>query len=326
MTAGAAEPVVAAPACSGRDSTPDSDITRGSSESSIGEAPRFAPPGEGEGADALLGASLAGVTEVLDRRWTEGIRPAWEQRHREVREARTRLKELDAKHARGDELSLQEAYDRAMLTESVGGDADGALDQFRALHERAPDDVVVSFNFGTRLLARNDDAGRKLVERVIELDENAMVRACEVLRDYHWRNGRKDEADAWHRRFFERAELELAAQEERSKIRLTDRYEPHGLPNDVLENLVGQLRAVEGLRKAYLVKKHVQHLAHRPCFVLGFTASGPLRWHSAKRAAEMVAAIQQTVVFPAETFILNVEGDNNRFAPKFRRIRGARIL
>lgn len=59
----------------------------------IGEAPRFVPPAGGEAADRLLGEKLAVLTEELDTNWREQILPSWEDRHRDVQQARSRLAE-----------------------------------------------------------------------------------------------------------------------------------------------------------------------------------------------------------------------------------------
>src|SRR5262249_16628010 len=151
----------------------------------------------------------------------DGILPSWQERHREVQQARQNLAELEAKHAAGAELSLQEAYDRALLTESPGGDAEGCVAQLRALHDRAADDPVVHHTLGVRLLARDDESGMTLLKRAMELDPWKTARCCESLRDHCWRKGRKDEAHDWHRRMTQRVELEQAAKKERAEVRTT---------------------------------------------------------------------------------------------------------
>jgi len=283
-------------------------------------------PAPGEAADRLLGQALDAISGDFDRRWKDNILAAWQQRHRQVQEARRSLAELNTRFASGAELTLNDAYERARLTGSVGDNADAALEQFRTLHLRAPEDAVICLSLGARLLARDDDTGRAMVERATQLDENAILQGCEALRDYHWRNGRQDEARAWHQRLVERAQLQQAAGKERNQVLLRDKFEPHDLPEGAVAELRAQLRAIQGLRKAYFVKKHVKHLAHRPCYVLGFSVTGPFRFHSKKRAGEVLARIQKAVQFPGETMILNVEGDNYRFGRKFKWMRGARIL
>jgi hypothetical protein len=86
------------------------------------------------------------------------------------------------------------------------------------------------------------------------------------------------------------------------------------------------LRAIARLRKAYLVRKRVTHLAHRPYYILGFTATAPFWFYRIKRATEVLQAIQQSVQFPGEALIVNVESANSRFRRKFKKIQGARIV
>jgi hypothetical protein len=74
------------------------------------------------------------------------------------------------------------------------------------------------------------------------------------------------------------------------------------------------------------VKKRVRNFPDRPCYVLGFRSGGLLQRHAKRRAAEVLARIQETVSFPGETLIINVEGENYRFGRKFRWMRGSRIL
>jgi Zn-dependent protease with chaperone function len=286
----------------------------------LSEKPKLLLPAPGEAADRLLGGALERITRAFDERWRDRILPSWQERHQEMQEGRKRLAELEAM----TELSLQEEFDRASLTESCGGDADKALERFRALHARAPEDPVVLFNLGWRLLQRDDDAGMRLLEEAMQRDEREIVRCSEALRDYCWRTGRKEQAHEWHRRHVERAKLERAAMKERDEVRLGDKFERHGLDAAALARLQAELGAVAGLRKAYFVRKRVQHMPEKPCYVLGFTVAG---WLGRKRrAAEVQERLGQAVTWPGETLILNVEGENYRFGRKLRWMRGSRIV
>lgn len=294
----------------------------------LGEKPSLALPAAGAAADRLLGRALERITREFDQRWHDGILPSWRERHREVQQARQRLAELDAKHSSGAELSLQEAYDRALLTESAGGNVDGCIAQLRALHDRASDDPVLHYTLGMRLLARDDETGMALLRRAMERDPWEIVRCSESLRDYCWRKGRKDEAHEWHRCMAERLELENAAKKERDQVRTSDKFERHGMEAAALAQMQAQLKAIPGLRKAYFVKKRVKHMPERACHVLGYTVrSGWLPGQKKKGSAQAVLArIQESVSFPGETLILSVEGGNAAFGSKFRWMRGSRIV
>jgi Zn-dependent protease with chaperone function len=304
----------------------DTHPSLGDRLSAIGESVRLAPPARGEAADRLLGGARDRVTEDFDRRWHENILPAWEARHREVQEGRTRLAALDEQAAAGD-LSLTDAYDRARLTESLGAGTDAALEQFRALHARAAEDPIACYALGARLLARDDEAGAPLVDHAMLLDERLIVPGCEALRDYCWRAGREQEAHDWHARMTERAALASAAEEERAAVHVSDKLEPHGLPAETIADLCVQLRTTPGVRKAYFVRKRVKHFPDRPCYVLGFTVESAWRPSTKRRrAAEVQQQLTQGVNYPGETLILNVEGENYRFGRKLRWMRGSRIL
>lgn len=292
----------------------------------IGETPRLSPPVSGWAADRLLGSALASVNETFDRRWQNSVLPVWEERHRTVQEDRRRLAELDARHDCGSEMSPEEAYDRAMLTESIGNNADAALEQFRLLHVRDPADPAICFGFGVRLLARDDDAGRALIEHGMALDEDLTCRGCEALRDHCWRRGQAEQAHVWHRRLVERTQLQDAAAEERNRVSIKDKLERHGLSEHIIAELRAQLQTIPGLRKAYFARKNVKHLKHHPCFVLGFTVADLFQPHNKQHVAGILDEIQKKVQFPGKTLIINVEGENFRFCRKFCWMRDARIL
>ena len=291
----------------------------------LGEEPALALPAPGAAADRLLGAALERITSEFDQRWHNGILPSWQERHREVQEARGRLAELDAKHASGAELSLQEAYDRAILTGSADN-PDGCIEQLRALQARAPDDPVLHYTLGVRLLWRDDDSGMALLKRAMERNPWEIVRCCEALRDYCWRKGREEEAREWHRRMSERMAIEHAAKKERDEVRTSDKFEHHGVDPAALAQMQAQLKAIPGLRKAYFVMKRVKHMPERACYVLGFTLGGWLPWGKKDSSQVVLRRIQESVQFPGETMILRVEGKNSAFGRKFRWMRRSRIV
>jgi hypothetical protein len=256
----------------------------------------------------LLGGALQRIIDDFDAHWHSGVLPAWEARHREVLEGRRRLKDLDARAGAGD-LPFEEAIERARLTESFGAGPYAALDQYRALHARAPDDAL---------------AGFALVERAIEREARLILAGCECLRDYCWRKGRKQEAHDWRARVAERARLLHAADRERSVVSTSDKLDKHGGSDEVIAGLCAQLQAVPDIRKAYFVRKRVKHFPERPCYVLGFIVQrGRQR---KRRIAEAQKRIVESVQFPGETLILSAVGANFQIGRRLGWMRGSRIL
>ena len=292
----------------------------------IGETPRLNPPKPGGAADQLLGDALVPLTDGFDRRWQEYILPAWQERHEQVRLERHRLVELIEKYHECGELSPQDAYERARLTESVGQDADAALGQFRALLDREPDNALFSYAVGVRLLALGDEEACELIERAMLLDEEAAASGCEALRDYCLRVGRVDEAKAWHQRMTDSAQLQQLANRERSQLLAKDQFAPHGLAGETLAPLRAELASVRGLRKAYFVQKCLKHQPHRALYVLGYTVTGRFRLANRRRAAEVLEQIKACTGFPGQTLIINLERGNARFERKFSKLDGARIV
>lgn len=107
---------------------------------------------------------------------------------------------------------------------------------------------------------------------------------------------------------------------------LRDKFEPHGLSDQALADLRDLLKTIPSLRKVYFVKKRVKHSAQLPCYVFGYRVTAFCRLHSKRRAQEVLRQIQESVRFPGETMIINVDGANYRFDRKFRWMRGARLL
>jgi Zn-dependent protease with chaperone function len=286
------------------------------------EQPRYAPPQAGHSAEKLLGAALAPVTAQFDREWLASIEEGWKKRFEEVRDGREALAQLEQKST-SEELSLQDAYDRALLTERFGAGADAALAQFETLQQRAPDDTVIGYALGVRWLGRNDERGVVLVQSAMERDADAYVPGAEVLRDYYWSNGQEEEARRWHNLMIDRAETDRLAATERDQILTTDKYDRHGLNEEAVAALREQLKAIPGLRKVYLVRKRMKYYPERPLYVLGFTVGFALQ--AKKLRKEVQQRIVDDVEFPGQALIISVEVDNYKFGRKFRWMRGTRI-
>jgi hypothetical protein len=292
----------------------------------LGQPPLLALPSAGEAADTLLGRALEPITAEFDRGWREAIQPSWERRHREVQEARAQLATLEARAVQGGALTLVERLQRARLTGQVGAGNEAALTQFRALHSEAPDSAVICYELGLRLLRSGDDAGVALIKGAIERDEDALLPGAELLCDYYAGCGRADEARHWHERWLHRAEILRAAEAERGSIRVDDKFEPHGLDDAQIAALRAKLRAIPGIYRAYLVRKHVEQFADRPLLVLGFTTKPWWQQHNAQRAQRIEDEIAKSVPLPHEGRIVCVEASNRRFGRKWRVVQNARVL
>lgn len=292
----------------------------------IGEKARIALPPPNTSADRLLGDALPRLAEAFDQSWQSNVKSVWEDRHREVQENRFRLQELDDQVAAGVELHLNDAYDRARLTSVIKEDQTAAIEQLRSLLQSHPDNSVLLYHLGTCLLSTEDETGVACLNRAMELDELCTPSACEALRDYAWRQGREEEAKAWHERSSSSAQIKQEAEAERNQITPKDQFIEHELAPEQMEHLLGYMREIGGLRQAYLVKKTVKQLPHRPCYVFGFTLFSWFQFYNRGKVLEAIRRIQQMPGFPGETLIICLESDNAQFLRKFRRVKNSRIL
>jgi len=97
----------------------------------LGASARLPEPFERSAADELLGTLAEALAVEFDQHWRENVTQWWQGRHQYATESRTQLAELDAAASEG-ELSVEDAFKRAMLTEELR-DEDSALAQLDAL-------------------------------------------------------------------------------------------------------------------------------------------------------------------------------------------------
>ena len=292
----------------------------------LNQAPLLKLPACNERADLLLRPSLESITAEFDSHWEESILPAWRERYQTAEQGRVRLQELDALAASGAYLGTEDGYERARLTEEFGAGADAALELFRELQKQDPDDPLVSFGLGSRLLRNDDERGLPLVQRAIELDDDAMLPGYELMRDYCWRQGQEAAAHCWHEKLLARSDLLERARAEREFIQLKDKFDAHGLDTEQLQQLKAQLRAIRGVHKVYLLRKRVTYFPEHTLFVLGFSCTPWWSVFRRQRVEKTGQLIADQVTLPGEIFFLSVEGDQYKFGRKFRWRRGARVL
>lgn len=290
------------------------------------QPPLLVLPAREERADLLLGPALQSITQELDCQWEEAILPAWQQRYETATQGRARLQELEACMTEGAALSAPEAYERACLTEEFGSGAEAALEQFRELQQQEPNSPMACFALGSRLLGRDDEAGLDLVQHAIELDDDAMLPGYELLRDFCWRHGQEAAAHAWHDKLMQRSELLQRARAEREQLTVKDKFDHHGLPEELVAEVRACLKSIRGVRKVYLLRKRLKLFPEQPLYVVGFSCTPLWGFYRRKREAGIGQRIVDELKLPGEIFCLSIDGDNYRFGRKFRWRRGARVV
>ncbi len=270
----------------------------------LGEPARLLFPGEGEAADRLLGASLDAVTDELDRQWLAAVEPEWAKRFATGQECRERLVVFNAKLAAGEELPIRDALEQIGLEEEFGTGAELSLERLGALHARAPDHGLVCLLLGGRLLNSDSSVAIGLIERAMELDEEAIEPGSQCLRDFYASQGNREQSDRWQVRLDQHTREAQAAGEERDRVSPRDVLEPHGLDEVSVAALRESLSSIEGVRKAWLTRRRCRHLPKRPSFVLGFSCYARFTLVRIPRVLRLHGRIIEEVKLPDPTLVV----------------------
>ncbi len=282
------------------------------------------PSAETSAGESLLGQALPGLSARIGEQWCFDAALWWNERYEHTRSARKQQGELRSRGRAGG-LSPDEAWECAQLTEELDG-AEAALPLYRDLVEEDLEDPRPRFALGRLLLARDDDAGLVHLDGAMELDDDAVLPACELAADFLARRGRDVEAKPYAELAARRRDRLERDREERSSIPFDARYLAHELEPRALQELRQQL-ARWPLQRAWLVRKELEVRPEDPLFVLGVQWSLPW-WGRSDDAVRdpLQAELASELELPGEGFILVLNGRNRRFWKMFRGVEGARIL
>ena len=283
------------------------------------------PTAEETAAEYFLGGALAGLTEQLSSSWQEATAASWHERYSYVQNAHHQLAELEkrAKHA---PLSLDDEWKRAALVDELIGDQ-MALPLYQTVLELKPDHAGAQYAVGRIELSQGQETGIAAIEKAMGLDADAILPGTREIYRFLSERGRHEEAEQYYRRAAQHAEVLDAAGDERSGLRFSDTYLPHGLSYVEVARLQEQLRRHHQIARAYLVRKEVHHFAERPLYALGLEARR--RWwqsQSREKDRQLVAEVVQELDFPGEFIAVVVNNDRNgRLKKIMRKIPGSEV-
>jgi Zn-dependent protease with chaperone function len=291
----------------------------------IGAPAEFAPPLKGHGADELLGSALGRLEKTFDSRWRERILGSWQKQYEATQVKRTRLAALRAENAQRP-LDEPGSLEFATLVEEVGAGGKEALPLLRAVAARFPDSKAAQFALARSLLSGGEEEGVSLMDGVITADPTALLAGSALLRHYFGQRGDHANGKIWHDRYVDEAIRLQNGQKIRRTLLLSDRYEPHGLDAEAVAKLTLQLKAIKGVKRAYLVRKIDSRFPNPPLYVLGVRCTGFFQLHRQSGAARILKEITEKVAFPGETNILSVDANLYKFARKMRRVKRSKLV
>lgn len=274
-------------------------------------------------AEALLGPLAEQLASEFDAQWRQRVTAWWQGRHQYAIASRTRLAALSSST---EELSVDDAFSRAELTEELGDEA-SAREQLDALVARAPEHAPAQFALGRLRLASEDESGIELLKNAMRLDPGAEQPACMLIVEYLQRHGRNEEARAHIDHLHGAGLRDHEARKERSELCVTDDLLPHALTQQQLADLTRQLHAfTSDIRRIYFARKQTLHYQDHPLYVLAFERRTPFWKLESSGAAEVISQrLGGGVTYPGETIIICIDGNNKAFRKKFRDVAGAEI-
>jgi hypothetical protein len=290
----------------------------------IGEAPRLPAIPQTTAAEAYLDAALGELTNTMNTLWSQSVGPVWQQRHQEQQEAQKQLRELDEKAERGEELSEDEALQRAAWHEEFGESDDEALREIQTFVGRYPQNAAGHFLLGRLLLKRDDEHGIEQLNQAMTLDADATLPSCELIYNYLCERDRRDEAQAYLKKAMARGEWEYEAALERQGIGPGDKFLPHELSGEALGALQAALATQERIKTVYLARKALTHNGP-PLYVLAVRFKGQLRLVAEDEYHKMAQELVEQLPLPGECFLFALHSGNESFETPLKRVAGAKI-
>jgi tetratricopeptide (TPR) repeat protein len=284
-------------------------------------APALPDPFAHSAATVLLGPECDVLATELDTRWRTAVEPQLTQARTELEAARRRLEELDAM----EELDRDASWERALLLDRLGQRAE-AKAAAESVVARQSDHLAALFFLGRLRLEDDQHDGIPLLERAAALHPPAAPAVQSLLFDYHWRHGRREEAEQARASLDQAGHRLETARRERASLAEDPVFVPHGLSPEVLDPLRLALANVPGLRAAYLVRRVVVEMPEVPCYFVGLTPDQ--RWWKLRREADnerLRAMVGGAVAWPESTFIVVGQGSNTRLVKRMQQVPGAEL-
>ncbi|WP_028578908.1 M48 family metallopeptidase [Desulfogranum japonicum] len=282
----------------------------------LGASPQLPVPSETSAAEAWLGEGNKKIREDFDQEWIRNNLDSWKERYEYVVNAQTRLAEFA--QAQPVDLCDDDLWSYACWTdEFVSGKT--ALPLFRIFQERYPEDPYPAFFIGVALLEQGDDAGLehlRLASKSVQLIE----RVAHAGYDFLKQNDRGEEAEAWWQMALEQNKIFIAAQQERETITCEDELEHPQIDNELLQQLIANLKKQKKVGKVWLAQKTVQYFPESPVYIIAFAAKGFLF---------SLHGIQQKVAekldVEGDFFVVCRAGETRKFAKRVAKT-GKRII
>ena len=227
-------------------------------------------PPEVSAADAWLGEQGHRVREDFDREWLAENSEAWNRRYEYVRDAKSKLEQFSQQQA--EDLSDGELWDYAYWTNEFQSD-ESAVPLFKLFQQRHPEDPDAAFFIGLYLLKKEDAAGLEQL-KIARKSASLVERCAHIGFQFLDSQKKEEEANRWWQECVEQNEIFIAAQQERASVDTDDQFSEPEIGDELLQQLVENLKKQKKVGKVWLAQKVVEHFPEHPVYIVAFSLRG----------------------------------------------------
>lgn len=273
-------------------------------------------------AEYFLENSYDHFVKQLSFFWQKEIEDRWKDRYEEVRESREHIKELEMLHIK-NELDVDELVGYARFLEEYTP-TEKYKEVMQEAYDKDNNHLAASFHLGRIKLTDGDESGIPLIEKSMAGGDQYISFGCRRIYTFLISQSREEEAKPYEERYYKQVELEEKQEYERNNIFISDRFEPHGLDEKDVTDLVSQLDKVEKLKYAYLVRKKM-NFSKEPLYVLGVRHRGREMKNDNNGKHPLLSRLTETIQFSGELFIVILNSNEKELEKSIQSISGSLI-
>jgi Zn-dependent protease with chaperone function len=210
-------------------------------------------------ADALLGPLAAELEARFSEDWRASVQGAWEENHRTTLQNAARLAELEAL----GERDAKQTADYAYLAECLRPELDHVA-LYRQAVAADPDDAYSLFRLGALLLEKRVAEGVPYVRKAMQMDSSAVDAGAALLAHYYQEIGDHEGLEFTGKALDAAYAARMRVARERGRVTTQDVYAPHALTDEQLDGFRRQVRGLDTIEKAWVVRKHVSDDPNEP--------------------------------------------------------------
>lgn len=268
-------------------------------------------------ARAWLGDQARSLRDEQQQAWRASVEQGWRRRHEEIRERRERLASLRALTA----PTADDTAERLQLQVELEPEHD-SVDEVAAFNAAFPDRPAMLYLEATLRLARDEDRGLDLLERVMALDGDATKPACERAFEFLGRQGHSERAETYARRWRDRDAWEARRAAELNVLDPSHDLIAPDLVDAERTAVVASLAAnAKGVARAWFARRVLPTDPGVRTYVLVVQTTWWARFRSqGPKIVDRLAAIE----WPVHAFICTLDR-NKVVGKKARNVDGAQI-